>query len=86
MRQARRLNVCVTGLKEGASPYEDAQALGKMLGYTEALPTTKAWRAGRDRTRKRALVLQFNDLEFRITFFKKRPILRGLGGGPYLSR
>ena len=82
MRQARRLNVRVTGLKEGASPNEDAQTLGKMLGYTEALPITKAWRAGRDTTRKRALVLQFKDLDSRITFFKKRPILRGLGGDP----
>ena len=82
MRQARRLNVRVTGLKEGASPNEDAQTLGKMLGYTEALPITKAWRAGRDTTRKRALVLQFKDLDSRITFFKKRPILRGMGGDP----
>ena len=81
MRQARRLNVRVTGLKEGASPDEDAQTLGKMLGY-EALPITKTWRVGRDTTRKRALVLQFKDPESRIAFFKKRPILRGLGGEP----
>ena len=81
MRQARRLNVRVTGLKEGASPDEDAQTLGKMLGY-EALPITKTWRVGRDTTRKRALVLQFKDSESRIAFFKKRPILRGLGGEP----
>ena len=81
MRQARRLNVRVTGLKEGASPDEDAQILGKMLGY-EALPITKTWRVGRDTTRKRALVLQFKDSESRIAFFKKRPILRGLGGDP----
>ena len=82
MHQARRLNVHVNGLKEGASPDEDAQTLKKMLGYTEALPITKTWRVGRDTTRKRALVLQFKDLESRITFFKKRPILRGLGGDP----
>ena len=81
MRQARRLNVRVTGLKEGASPDEDAQILGKMLGY-EALPITKTWRVGRDTTRKRALVLQFKDSESRIAFFLKRPILRGLGGDP----
>ena len=81
MRQARRLNVRVTGLKEGASPDEDAQTLGKMLGY-ETLPITKTWRVGRDTTRKRALVLQFKDSESRIVFFKKRPILRGLGGDP----
>ena len=66
------INVRVTGLKEGASPDEDAQTLGKMLGYTEALPITKTWRVGRDTTRKRALVLQFKDLESRITFLKKR--------------
>ena len=40
-----------------------------MLGYTEA---------GCDTTRKRALFLQFKDLESRVTFFKKRPILREL--------
>ena len=33
MCQARCLNVRVIGLKEGASPNEDAQTLGKMLGY-----------------------------------------------------
>ena len=63
MRQARHLNICVTGLKEGASPDEDAQTLGKMLGYTEALPITKTSRVRRDTTRKRALVFQFKDLE-----------------------
>ena len=68
MRQTRRLNVRVTGLKEWASPDEDAQTLGKMLGY-EALPITKTWRVGRDTTRKRALVLQFKDFESRIVFF-----------------
>ena len=68
MRQAQRLNVRVTGLKEGASPDEDAQTLGKMLGY-EALPITKTWMVGRDTSRKRALVLQFKDFESRIAFF-----------------
>ena len=34
MRQARRLNVRVIRLKEGVSPDEDAQTLGKMLGPT----------------------------------------------------
>ena len=57
MWQARRLNVHVTGLEEGASPDEDEQTLGKMLGYTETLPITKTWRAECDTTRKRALVL-----------------------------
>ena len=82
MRQTRRLNVQVTRLKEGASLDEDAQTLGKMLAYIEALPITKTWRVGRETTRKRGLVLQFKDSESRITFFKKRPILRGIGGDP----
>ena len=64
------------------SPDEDAQMLGKELGYTKAQPITKAWRVRRDTTTKRALILQFKDLKSRITFFKKRPILRGLGGDP----
>ena len=85
MCQARRLNVRVIGLKEGASPIEDAQTLGKMLGY-EALPITKTWKVGRDTTRKRALVLQFKDSESRIAFFLKSPILQGLSGDPiYLN-
>ena len=63
MCQAWRLNVRVTKLKEGASPNEDAQTLGKMLGY-EALPITKTWRVGQ----KRALVFQFKDSESRIAF------------------
>ena len=46
MRQARRLNVHVTRHKEGASPDEDVQTLGKMLGYRKALPITKAWMSG----------------------------------------
>ena len=46
MRQARLLNIRVTGLKEGAPPEEDAEILGKMLGYTDVLPINKAWRVG----------------------------------------
>ena len=82
MRQARRLNVRVIGLKEGTSPEDDAKALGCMLGYIEPLPINKVWRVGKDLTRKRILILQFKDIESRITFFKKRPILRGLSGDP----
>ena len=70
MGQVRRLNVRVTNLKAGASPDEDAQTQGKRLGYAEALPITKTWRVGRDNGRKIALVLQFKDLESRITFLK----------------
>ena len=82
MRQGRRLNVRVVGLKEGASPEEDAKGLGKMLGYVDTLPITKVWRVGRDITRKRALVLQFKDLDSKTYFLKKKVILRGLGGDP----
>ena len=57
MSQARCLNVRFIGLKEGASPDEDAQTLGKMLGSIEALPITKTWWDGRDTTRKRALII-----------------------------
>ena len=40
MYQGRRLHVHVSGLKDGASPNNDAQTLGKMLGYKEALLIT----------------------------------------------
>ena len=46
---------------------ENAQTFWKMLGYTWVLPITKTWRAWRDTTRKRALVLQFKELEPRVT-------------------
>ena len=73
---------CHQAQGEGISRRRHVQTLGKMLGQKEALPITKTWRVVRDTTRKRALVLQFKDLESRITFFKKRPILRALGGDP----
>ena len=69
MRQARRLNIRVTRLKEGASPKEDVKILGKMLGYTDDLSINKAGRVGQDTIKKRALVLRFNDVEARVTFF-----------------
>ena len=40
-----------------------------MLRYTNVLPMNKAWRARRDTTRKRALLLQFKDLEYGVTLF-----------------
>lgn len=85
LRHARRLNVRVTGIeeKEGTTPQEDGQELCRKLGYKEdELPFLKAWRAGKDLTRPRALILQFEDEVKRVVFFKKRVILRGLEGSP----
>ena len=82
MRQARRLNVRVTGIveKEGTLPADDGKALCKILGYDEEEepPYAGVWRVGTDYTRSRALILQFKDEITRITFLKKRVILRGL--------
>ena len=84
MRQARRLNVRVTGIgeEEGSTPERDGRELCNKLGYKEeeSLPFTKAWRAGKDLTKERALILQFPNDESRSTFLNKRVILRGLEG------
>ncbi len=84
MRQARRLNVRVTGIEENkdATPEMDGRMLCTKLGYKaeEPLPFLKAWRAGKDLTKKRALILQFPHDESRSTFLRKRMILRGLDG------
>lgn len=84
MRQARRLNVRVTGIgeKEGSTPERDGRELCNKLGYKEeeSLPFTKAWRAGKDPNKERALILQFPNDESRSTFLRKRVILRGLEG------
>ena len=85
MRQARRLNVRVTGIieKEGSTPEKDGKELCEKLGYKEEeIPILKAWRAGKDLTKKRALILQFPTDESRATFLRKRMILRGLEGPP----
>lgn len=86
MRQARRLNIRVTGIEESrnATPEEDGKALCTKLGYKEGdpLPFAKAWRAGKDLTKKRALILHFPSEEARTTFIRKRVILRGLPGTP----
>ncbi len=84
MRQARRLNVRVTGIKEqeGSTPASDGKALCAKIGYKEEeVPFSKAWRAGKD-PKKRALILQFASEESRTSFLRKRVILRGLGGPP----
>lgn len=86
MRHARRLNIRVTGIAEtpDSTPEKDGQLLCMKLGYKEEhpLPFTKAWRAGKDSTRKRALILQFAGETERVTFMRKRVILRGLEGAP----
>ncbi|MCO5587395.1 hypothetical protein L7F22_041344 [Adiantum nelumboides] len=85
MRQARRLNVRVTGITETStsSLEEDAKDLCLKLGYkSESLPFAKVWRAGKATTKKRALILHFLNEEERTTFMKKRVALRVLQGPP----
>ncbi|MCO5560700.1 hypothetical protein L7F22_014317 [Adiantum nelumboides] len=80
LRNARRLNVRITGLPEGASPDTDAHEFCRSLGYT-TMPFTRVWRARKDATRSRALILQMQSYEDRVAFFRKRAILRGRPGG-----
>lgn len=85
MRQARRFNIRVNGIEErDSTPERDGRALCTKLGYKEEdpLPFTKAWRAGKDLTKKRALILHFPNEETRSTFIRKRVILRDLPGTP----
>lgn len=86
MRQARRLNVRVSGIREGANPEEDGRALCLKLGYKkeDPLPFTKAWRAGKDTTKARALLLQFPSDLARTDFMRKKVILRGLREEPII--
>ncbi|MCO5593633.1 hypothetical protein L7F22_047648 [Adiantum nelumboides] len=81
LRHLRKHNVRITNLKEGPSAEEDARELCSQLGYKETMPFTKAWRAGRDTTRARPLIMQLRGDEDRSTFFRKRVLLRGLQGG-----
>lgn len=81
MRQARKLNVRVTGLEETTAD-KDGEELCKKLGYEEdTRPFARAWWVGRDPS-KRALMLQFTQLEERASFLKKRVILKTLPGDP----
>lgn len=82
LRQARRLNIRVTGLAEKSSPERDAEELCKQLGFGESMPFTRAWRAGRDSSRTRALVLQMRSPQERVAFFRKRVLIRTLPGSP----
>ena len=85
MRHARRLNIRVTGIGEkDSTPDMDGRQLCSKLGYKEdqPLPFAKAWRAGKDLTKKRPLILNFPSEEARSTFIRKRVILRGLTGPP----
>ncbi|MCO5554512.1 hypothetical protein L7F22_008041 [Adiantum nelumboides] len=79
LRYARKLNVHITGLPEGASPDSDAQEFCRSMGYT-TMPFTRVWRAGKDATRSSALILQMQSQEDRVAFFRKRAILRGRSG------
>ncbi|MCO5597598.1 hypothetical protein L7F22_051677 [Adiantum nelumboides] len=83
MRQARCLNVRVTGITETLTSSPDAKDLCLKLGYkSESLPFAKVWRAGKDTTKKRALILHFLNEEERTIFMKKRVVLRVLQGPP----
>ncbi|MCO5559743.1 hypothetical protein L7F22_013345 [Adiantum nelumboides] len=85
MRQARRLNVRMTDITETltSSPEEDAKDLYLKLGYkSESLPFAKVWRARKDTTKKRALILHFVNEEERTIIMKKRVALRVLQGPP----
>lgn len=86
MRRARRLNIRVTGIPESANstPEMDGKALCTKLGYNnEVLPFARAWRTiPKDSTKGKALVLQFPDEVSRMTFMRKRTILRSLPGDP----
>ena len=88
MRQARRLNIRVSGIQESkdSTPEEDGRALCTKLGYKveDPLPFTKAWRVGKDTTKTRALLLQFPSELARTTFMKKKVILRGLREEPII--
>lgn len=85
LRRARKLNIRVTGIKETEkSPEEDGKALCTTLGYEEEdqPPFAKAWRAGKDNTKEKALILQFPTEVAKTTFMKKKVILRGIKEGP----
>lgn len=85
MRRARKLNTRVTGIEETEnSPEEDGKILCTKLGYEDVdqPPFTKAWRAGKDTSKERALILQFPTEVAKTTFMKKKPILRGLKEEP----
>ncbi|MCO5584075.1 hypothetical protein L7F22_037998 [Adiantum nelumboides] len=86
MRHARCLNVRVTGIEEGkdSTPEPHGKALCTKLGYKieDPTPLTKAWRVGKDPTKKRSLILQFPSEEAHTLFIRKRVILRSLTGAP----
>lgn len=86
MRHARRLNIRITGIDEKptSTPDMDGRELCTKLGYKndEPTPFAKAWRVGKDLTRKRPLILSFPSEEARVTFLRKRVILRGINGTP----
>lgn len=75
-RRIRALHVRVTGLAEGTSPKEDAQALCTLLGV-EGSPYIDAWRAGKDPTREKPLLLKFIDQATKQAFLDKRSALKG---------
>ncbi|KAH7387744.1 hypothetical protein KP509_16G038900 [Ceratopteris richardii] len=75
-----RLHIRITGLPEGASPNADATDICRRLGY-ESMPFTSAWRAGRDTSHSRALILHMSSKETRSAFSRHQSVLHGLPGG-----
>lgn len=75
-RRLRALHVRVTGLVEGGSPAEDAQALCTLLGI-EGASYIDTWRAGKDPTREKPLLLKFPDHATKQAFLEKRVALKG---------
>lgn len=87
MRRIRRLNIRVTGIPESntSTPETDGRHLCTKLGFKEdePLPFTRVWRTiPKDSTKIKALVLQFPDEVSRMSFMRRRAILRSLPGDP----
>ena len=75
IRQARRLNVRVTGIgeKTGSTPEKDGRELRNKLGYKEDEPPPfiKTWRAGKDPNKERASSSNFQMTSHTPPFFAK---------------
>lgn len=75
-RKVRALHVRVTGWNEKHSPQEDAKALATKIGAQD-VPILDTWRAGKDPSKPRALIIKFTDMDTRRAFLSKRGALKG---------
>lgn len=75
-RKIRALHVRVVGWKEERSPQEDAKALCTKMGINDT-PFVSTWRVGKNTTRDRALILNFEHMEKRKAFLANRRALKG---------